>query len=93
MTRLNTRYNWGQTLSVENPDLYRQLNDVYSIIASNTNGKCNKASMLTAPQADNDVNKNYDIGDIWVNTQTNSAWIMTSRTTPTAVTWKQFTLI
>lgn len=91
MTRLNTRYNWGKTLSEENPDLYRQLNDVYTDVAQNSNGKANKNSAQSDPVANSAVNKNFDIGDIWVRTDTNTAWILTSRTTAEAVTWTQIT--
>ena len=89
MTRLSERYNWGEEVSKENPQLYRQLNDVYFDIAKTSNGKSNKnVTTATNPPADDDVNKNFDIGDIWVRTDSNLAWIMTSRTSPTAVNWK-----
>lgn len=91
MTRLNTRYNWGETLSDDNPDLFRQLSDVYGDIAQVSNGKTNKAIMTSDPQANSDVNKNYDIGDIWVNTSSDTAWILTSRSTAEIVTWTQIT--
>lgn len=91
MTRLSNRYNWGSTLSKDNPDLYRQLNDVYTDISQNSNGKSNKINMTTNPPADSPVNKNFDIGDLWVRTDTNSAWILTSRTTAEAVNWTLIT--
>lgn len=91
MTRLNNRFNWGQQLGKDNPVLYRQLNDVYSNIAENSNGKTNKTQMTSDPSASADINANFDIGDIWVRTDTNTAWIMTSRTSSTAVTWTQIT--
>lgn len=91
MSRLNTRYNWGQRLSEDNPDLYRQLSDVYGDISQASNNKTTKIAMTSDPTANADVNKNFDIGDISVNSQTNTAWILTSRTTPEAVTWTQIT--
>ncbi len=91
MTRLNEKYNWGNTLSEENPDLYRQLNDVYSDLASKSNGKSNKINMTMPPPANSPVNKNFDIGDIWVQTNANTAWVMTSRTTSETVMWRQIT--
>lgn len=91
MTRLTNRYNWGSTLSKENPDLYRQLNDVYTDISMNANGKSNKVNMTMDPPADSQINKNFDIGDIWVRPDTDSAWMLTSRTTAEAVTWKLIT--
>lgn len=87
MSRLDERYNWGSELSKENPELYRQLNDVYFDIAKSSNGKSNKNVTDSDPPANSQVNKNFDIGDIWVRTDTNSAWIMTSRTSAEAATW------
>lgn len=87
MTRLDERYNWGSEVSKENPQLYRQLNDVYFDIAKTSNGKSNKNVTQTDPPADDPVNKNFDIGDLWIRTDTDSAWIMTSRTSAEAVTW------
>lgn len=95
MTRLDLRYNWGSTLSEENPDLYRQLNDVYTSIAEKSNGKTNKHKQEKksppAPGSASPVNKTFDIGDIWVREDTNTAWIMTSRTTPEVAHWQQIT--
>lgn len=91
MTRMERRYNWGQELSKESPNLYRQLNDVYTDIAEKSNGKSNKTQAESDPSANSPVNKNFDIGDIWVRTDTNSAWIMTSRTTAETVTWTAIT--
>jgi len=87
MSRLTTRYNWGQELGKDNPELYRQLNDVYTDISMNANGKAGKINMTSDPSASSPTNKNFDIGDIWVRTDTNSAWMLTSRTTAEAVTW------
>jgi hypothetical protein len=43
------------------------------------------------PPANNAFNQNFEIGDIYVRTDTNTAWIMTSRTTSNAVVWTQIT--
>ena len=91
MTRLNTRYNWGESLSKDNPDLYRQLNDVYTDLATKSNGKANKINMTSNPPADSPVNKNFDVGDTWVRTDNDTAWILTSRTTAEAATWTLIT--
>lgn len=92
MTRLAVRYNWGSKLSTENPELYRQLNDVYTEISTSSNGKVNKyVSDDQSPSASADINKNFDIGDILVRKDTNTAWIMTNRTSDIAVTWTQIT--
>lgn len=88
MTRLNETYNWGNEVSDENPHLHRKLSDVYFDIAKTANGKSNKnVTTATNPPADDDVNKNFDVGDVWVRTDSNSAWMMTSRTSATACTW------
>lgn len=91
MTRLDSSYNWGSTLSEENPDLYRQLNDVYTSIAEKSNGKTNKTRSSGVPSSDSDANKSFDIGDIWVDKIGPNAHIMVDRTTPEQVTWKQIT--
>ena len=91
MTRLNTRYNWGNTLSQENPDLYRQLNEVYTDITSSSNGKVTRNVSTSNPTSPASINKNFDIGDIWINESSNTAWIMTSRTSAESVTWTTIT--
>lgn len=91
MTRLNTKYNWGQNIIKENPDLYRQLSDIYSDLANASNNKANKLSMTSNPSANSPENKEFDIGDIRVNSSTNTAWILTSRTSAEEVTWTQIT--
>lgn len=94
MTRLETRYNWGDELNNDNPRLYRQLNDMYTNVAEKSNGKSNKRKASSPPIStpnSSDLNKNYDIGDIWVDESTDTAWILTSRTTPDTVQWTQIT--
>lgn len=91
MTRLNTRFNWGATLAEENPDLYRQLNDTYTDTAETVNRKANRNTDTVNPPANSPVNKNFDIGDIWVRTDNNTAFMMTSRTSAEAATWTLIT--
>jgi len=43
------------------------------------------------PPANSQINSFFSIGDITIRTDTDTAWIMTSRTTPNAVTWSQIT--
>ena len=78
-------------MSKENPDLYRQLNDVYTDISQNSNGKANRINMTQDPPTNSSVNKNFDIGDIWVRTDTDTAWMMTSRKSPEEALWCQIT--
>lgn len=93
MPTLITNYNWGSSLRNENPELTRQLSNSYSDIANVMNTKVSKYTTdgvqrpHVDPPASSEFNKNFEIGDIYVRTDTNSAWIMTSRTTSTAVTW------
>lgn len=92
MTRLNVRYNWGENLSEQNPELFRQLNDVYTDLATKSNGKANKIAMTSEPPSDSPVNKNFDIGDLWIKKDTNEVWVLTSRITAESATWKKMTL-
>lgn len=91
MPSLNTKFNWGMEIRNVNDVLYNQLNDTYSDIARVLNTKSSKNQQTTNPPSDAQVNSNYDIGDFWVNQLTNTAWVMTSRTTSTAATWTQIT--
>jgi hypothetical protein len=97
MPFLSLNYNFGADLRNENPDLYRQLSEMYNSIAGVLNTKVSKyvtngssRPNVDAP-ANSQLNANYEIGDIYVRTDTNRAWIMTSRTTITAVTWTVIT--
>lgn len=88
MTRLADHFNFGSDLLNQNPLLYRQLSELYTSIALTLNNKANKyVSPDTNPPASSDFNKNFEIGDIYVRTDTNGVWIMTSRTSDVAVTW------
>lgn len=92
MPILPRRFNWGNKLINENPDLYRQLSASYEDISGVVNTKVSKYAIDgTDAPASNQINKNFDIGDIWVRTDTDTAWIMTNRTTAEAVTWTQIT--
>jgi hypothetical protein len=94
MPTLVTRFNWGRAIQNDNPILYRQLDEVYTDIAIVVNTKVSKyitdvdpPNNVTASQ----VNANFDLGDIWINKSTDTAWIMTSRTDTTTVNWQQIT--
>jgi len=91
MPNLSPNYNYGSEIRNENPELYNQLRDNYFDIAKVTNTKSSKNAQTSDPVADAQVNLNYDIGDFWVNTSTNHAWIMTSRLTNSNVVWTQIT--
>ena len=85
------RFNWGTEIKNINDTLYNQLNDSYSSTARVLNTKTSKYITTVNPPADDPVNQNFDQGDFWINQNSGDAWIITSRTTNTAVTWKQIT--
>ena len=97
MPTLITNYNWGRALRNENPELTRQLAEAYSDTALVVNTKISKYftdginKPHVNPPANSDFNKNFEICDVFVRTDTDTAWMMTSRTTDTAVTWKTIT--
>lgn len=80
--------NWGSAASVENPLLFNELDDMYFDIA-NALQLLIKKNVLTGadPAANDQRNSLFSIGDIAVRTDTDAAWIMTSRTGPETVTW------
>lgn len=94
MPVLPQKYNWGAAVRNDNPELVRQLDDIYTglMLLLNTKPSTNVTNVnppnnVTAA----DINRNYSIGDFWVNTSTDTAWIMTSRTDLTTVNWQQIT--
>ncbi len=91
MPSLPPRYNWGSEIKNINPTLYNQLNDAYTISSRIINTKVTKNVTTVDPTADSVSNASYDIGDIWINTNSDSAWIMTSRQTNTQVVWTLIT--
>ncbi len=97
MPTLISYFNWGASLKNANPELTRQLSQAYTDTAQAVNTKISKYTTdgvqrpHVNPPANSDFNKNFEIADIYVRTDTDTAWIMTSRTTSTAVTWKQIT--
>lgn len=91
MSRLPTRYNFGSEVRNLNNQLYNQLVDMFGKTSDAVNGKVNKYATDSSPPASDQINQEFDIGDIWVRTDTNTAWIMTSRTTAKDVTWTQIT--
>lgn len=87
-------YNWGNALRNQNPELTRQLSTAYTNTATCVNTKVSKnVADIDPPNAvtSDQVNKNYSIGDIWVNKTTDMAWIMTSRTSDVLVLWTLIT--
>jgi len=97
MVTLITNYNWGSSLKNQNPELTRQLSTAYTDTAQVVNTKISKYTTdgdrkpHVDPPANSDFNNNFEIADIYVRTDTDTAWIMTSRTTSNAVTWTLIT--
>lgn len=94
MPTLIQTYNWGSALRNQNPDLTRQLDTAYTQTAQAVNTKTGK--FITDQDPPNavtasDFNKNLSVGDFWINSTSDNAWIMTSRTTDVLATWKQIT--
>lgn len=88
MTKLFQKLNFGLELENEYPELVRYISQVYTVLATAINTKPSVyVTSGSAPPASSDFNKNWSIGDIYVRTDTNEAWIMTSRTTDIACTW------
>lgn len=84
-------FNWGSEIKNINPTLYNQLNDTFSSTARVLNTKTSKYRTTVNPPADDQINTLFEQGDFWINENTDTAWILTSRTTNTAVTWKLIT--
>ncbi len=84
--------NFGSEIKELSPTLSNQLSQMYTDIA-NAMSLAIKKNILTGsdPAANDQRNSFFSIGDIAVRTDTDKAWIMTSRTTPNAVTWTLIT--
>lgn len=97
MPTLIQNFNWGASLRNANPELTRQLSQAYSDTAIVVNSKSSRyvtdgnQKPNVDPPATSDFNKNFEIGDFYVRIDTDTAWIMTSRTTSIDVTWTQIT--
>ncbi len=91
MPKLISKYNWGSELKNINETLYRQLNDSFTTVSQVVNTKPSSNVTTTDPIADTLFNNQFQEGDFWINKLTNNAWILTSRSTNTAVTWTKIT--
>jgi hypothetical protein len=89
---LPLKKNFGNEVKELSPQLARQLDEMYTDIANALNLLVKKNILTGADPAANDQrNSFFSVGDIAVRTDNNKAWIMTSRTTPNAVTWTLIT--
>lgn len=84
--------NFGREIKELSPVLANQLDQMYTDLAYALSFTVKKNILDGANPAANDQrNSFFSIGDIAVRTDTDAAWIMTSRTTPDAVTWTLIT--
>lgn len=80
--------NFGSEIRELSPTLSNQLSQMYTDIANALNNLVKKNILTGAdPAATDQRNSFFSIGDVAIRTDTDMAWIMTSRTTPNAVTW------
>jgi hypothetical protein len=97
MPTLIENFNWGASLKNSNPELTRQLSEAFFNTARVVNAKPNRYATdgkrfpNVDPPANSSFNISFEIGDLYVRTDTDTAWIMTSRTSSTAVTWTVIT--
>lgn len=84
--------NFGTEIKEISPTLANQLAQMYSDIANAISQTIKKNIVSGAdPVANAQVNSFFSIGDITIRTDTDSAWIMTSRTSPNIVVWTLIT--
>ena len=91
-SNLPLKKNWGGAYTEDNAILIRALDEMYTDIA-NAISPLVKKNILTGanPAANDQRNSYFTIGDIAVRTDTNAAWVMTSRTSPNVVVWTLIT--
>ena len=81
------RYNFGNANNNENPDLYKQLNDIYTRLANAANSSVKKVIRGYAPSSSSPENASLSVGDVWIDEIGNAAYIMTSRANSENVNW------
>jgi len=92
MSNLPLKKNFGNEVGAQMPQLARQLDEMYTDIANSINILIKKDVVSGAdPAAVSQRNTFFSIGDITIRTDTDTAWIMTSRTDPQTVVWTQIT--
>lgn len=91
-SNLPLKKNFGGEVAEVMPQLARQLDEMYTDIANALNLLVKKNIVSGAnPPANDQRNSFFSIGDITIRTDTDTAWIMTSRTDPNNVVWTQIT--
>ena len=91
-SNLPLKKNWGAAYTDDNAVLNRSLDEMYTDIANAISPLVKKNILNGADPAANDQrNRFFTIGDLAVRIDTDTAWIMTSRTDPDNVVWSQIT--
>lgn len=86
--KIPEKKNWGSTIYEKNRELTRQLDDMYSDVARAVNRSVKVYSTTgNPPPATGQFNRDFEIGDEYIRTDTNQVWKLTSRTTQESVTW------
>ena len=84
--------NFGDEVLKLSPSLSNQLTQMYTDISLALQNVIKRGVVSGAdPLANEQRNSFFSIGDITIRTDTDSAWIMTSRTAPEVVTWTLIT--
>ncbi len=84
--------NFGSEIKELSPTLANQLSQMYTDIANSLSQAIKKDVVTGAdPVAVSQKNTLFSVGDITVRTDTDMAWIMTSRTDPQTVVWTLIT--
>lgn len=84
--------NFGSEIKEISPVLANQLSQMYTDIANSLSQTIKKdVTSGSDPAASSQRNSFFSVGDITVRTDTDRAWIMTSRTTPNDVVWTLIT--
>jgi len=83
--------NFGAEIKELSPTLANQLSQMYTDIASSILNLIKKNVVTGADPVSSpgtaQVNSFFSVGDITIRTDTNKAWIMTSRISPEEVVW------
>lgn len=91
-SNLPLKKNFGREVTSQMPQLVNQLDQMYTDIANAVNNLVKKNVISGSnPSATDQRNSFFSIGDITIRTDNDTAFIMTSRTTPEAVTWTLIT--
>lgn len=84
--KLPQTFNFGD-LKVEDPILFRQLSEMYAYLALALNNRPETVKQGAAPTSPADINKNFQVGDFWIDQAADKVYCLTNRTDDINVTW------